>query len=130
MGVFEKRAFERFNCDGRIAVKTENGSARSFEALLENISFGGLRMFANEKCAMDSVIELELSAPALAGPLWAKAKIRYVLDLSQQRSFFTMGMEFLETNKDLVLYLIKRQQLKNKHLETRKKTRHLDFIPY
>ncbi len=131
----ERRSYERINSDGSVSFRRAGSSSpacRACEAHLENISFGGFAMYSAQAQDAEAVIDFELTAPSLDQPLVGKGKIRHVtLPQRCATPIFTMGVEFIEADKDLVTYLIKRLQLKISHAASvKQKSNPVDFIPY
>jgi hypothetical protein len=128
----ERRSYERLSLDGNIEIKSENGTPRIFGANLDNLGFGGFAMYTPEKIAAAAVVEFEMITQLSRQPLIGKGKIRHISAPEKYTTpIFTVGIEFTDVNQDLVLYLIKRAQLKIAN-ETRvkKQVKPLDFIPY
>lgn len=128
----DRRSYERLALNGHVNLKTENGSLRISNAYLDNISFNGFTMHAIERTEPDMIVDFELMPQSLYEPLAGKGKIRYVKAQEKYKTvMFTMGIEFIDINKDIVTHLIKRVQLKLTN-ETKEKgrTRPIDFLPY
>lgn len=128
----EKRHFDRLRLDGDVRIKSENGQPFESRAFLENISFVGFGMYSTRKFVLESVVDFELIAQYLDRPITGKGRVCYAADPVSERSpFYRMGIEFVDTNKDAVTYLIKRIQAKmSRDARTRTNTAHVDFIPY
>lgn len=128
----ERRDYERLTLDGNVSLKTENGNPRTFIAYLDNISFGGFAMHAQERIEVDRIVEFELMTQLLEQPLSGKGKIRHITTPEKYRTvIFTIGVEFIDINKDIVIYLMKRLQLKIvNEIRSKKQTKPLDFLPY
>jgi c-di-GMP-binding flagellar brake protein YcgR len=128
----ERRDYERIDLEGNVSFKVIDTPLDIFEAYLDNISFGGFAMYSAQKQKADSLIEFKLTTQALDQPLLGKGKIRYVaLPPAYRTQIFTMGVEFVEANKDLVTYLIKRLQLKIANAaKAKQKSNPVDFMPY
>jgi hypothetical protein len=127
----ERRNYERIDLEGNISFKVIDTPLAIFEAYLDNISFGGFAMYSAQKQAADSLIEFKLTTQALDQPLLGKGKIMYVALPAYRTQIFTMGVEFVEANKDLVTYLIKRLQLKIANAaKAKQKSNPVDFMPY
>lgn len=108
----ERRAYDRLEVDGTILFKAV-GSKVHVKAYIENISFGGFRMFSREKLDKDSIIDFELSLPMLEQPLKGKGKVRHVvLPKENAAAVFSMGVEFQDMDKESILHAIKRAQIK------------------
>jgi hypothetical protein len=128
----ERRHFDRLKLDGNIIIKSESGLPLDFKAFLDNISFLGFAMYSTQKIEPDSLVNFEVTTQALDRPITGKGKVRYATKPDSNRSpFYTMGVEFIETNKDLVTYLIKKLQAKNaEHARSKANVAPVDFIPY
>jgi hypothetical protein len=128
----DRRGFDRLKLDGNVSIKSENGRPMDFKAFLENISFVGFGMYSAHKVDRDSIVEFELSSQPLDQPLTGTGRVKYVVEPAASRSaFYNMGIEFIDTNKDLVTYLIKKVQAKMaEDARGRSHTAHIDFIPY
>jgi hypothetical protein len=118
--------------DGNVSIKSENGNPPDFKAFLENISFVGFGVYASQKVDFDSLVDFELTTQQLDRPLTGKGKVTHVVDPVSDRSpFYKIGIEFVDTNKDAVTYLIKRLQAKMaEQARSKSKTSPIDFIPY
>jgi hypothetical protein len=128
----ERRHFDRLKLDGNVSIKSESGTLLDFKAFLDNISFLGFAMYAPQKIDTDSVVDFELNTQQLDHPLTGKGRVTYVVNPVPGHSpFYTMGVEFVETNKDLVTYLIKRLHSKmSENARNKTKVAPVDFIPY
>ena len=128
----ERRHFDRLRLDGNVHIKSENGQPLESKAFLENISYVGFGMYCAQKLVPESVVDFELTAQHLDRPIIGRGRVRYVMDPVSERSpFYRMGIEFMDTDKDVVTYLIKRIQAKmSKDTRSRTNTAHVDFIPY
>ncbi len=128
----ERRGYDRLKVDGDIRIISQNGSPVAFKAFLDNISFVGFGMFAAEKIEPETIVEFELTAPILERPLQGTGRIKYVnVPQSQRSTFYTVGVEFVDTNKDIVIHVIKRLQAKMAEaMQSRNSTRPLDFMPF
>jgi hypothetical protein len=118
--------------DGNISIKSENGQPLEIKAFLDNISFIGFGMYSVQKVNLDSVVDFELCAQELDRPLTGLGKVTYVADPASSRSpFYNVGVEFVDTNKDLVTYILKRIQAKMaEQAQSKSKAAPIDFIPY
>ena len=128
----EKRHFDRLRLDGNVHIKSENGQPLESKAFLENNSYVGFGMYSTQKFIPESVVDFELTAQQLDRPISGKGKVCYVAEPASERSpFYRMGVEFIDTNKDAVTYLIKRLHAKmSEDTRSRTNTAHVDFIPY
>lgn len=128
----ERRHYDRFKMDGNISIKSENGQPLEIKAFLDNISFIGFGMYSVQKVNLDSVVDFELCAQELDRPLTGLGKVTYVADPASSRSpFYNVGVEFVDTNKDLVTYILKRIQAKMaEQAQSKSKAAPIDFIPY
>jgi len=128
----EKRHFDRLRLDGNVQIKSDNSQILEIRAFLENISYVGFGMYSTQKFMPESVVDFELTAQQLDRPISGKGRVCYLVDSASERSpFYRMGVEFIDTNKDAVTYLIKRLQAKmSEDVRNRTNTTHIDFIPY
>ena len=128
----ERRHFDRLKIDGNVIIKSESGTPLDFKAFLDNISFLGFAMYSTQKIDPNSLVNFELTTPSLDHPLTGKGKVRYATNPAPNHSpFYTMGVEFVETDKDLVTYLIKKLQARQAEgARNKTKVAPLDFIPY
>ena len=128
----EKRHFDRLRLDGNVQIKSENGKPFESRAFLENISYVGFGMYSTQKFIPESVVDFELTAQQLDRPISGKGRVCYLAEPASGRSpFYRMGIEFIDTNRDAVTYLIKRIQAKmSEDTRARTNTAHIDFIPF
>lgn len=122
----EKRNYERLPMDGSVGYSLEDKPYASFEAYLENIGFGGFAMYSKAGTEPGAVINFSLHTPLLGQPLTGRGKIRHMhAPWRSGSAVFMMGVEFLEINKDQVIFIINRWQLKQQ-----KQAYSLDFMPF
>jgi len=128
----ERRVFDRLKADGKVNIRGEKDISCDFKAFLDNISFGGLGIYAIEKVNPGTMVSFELNTQTTDSPLIGKAMVRHVDNLTPNKSpLFSIGMEFVDTNKDYLTYLIKRLQAKQaEQSRSSKNIAPLDFMPY
>lgn len=128
----DKRNFTRFVIAGVVVIKTEEGVLETFRAYLDNVSFGGFLLYSQKNLAVDKIVKFELVIKPLAYSLAGKGKVKYAIKTTKYKSpFFRIGIEFVDINRDIVAYEIKRIQ-REIFKEKRKleKVDLPDFMPY
>ncbi|MFH0790252.1 MAG: PilZ domain-containing protein [Candidatus Omnitrophota bacterium] len=128
----DKRNFTRFVIAGVVVIKTEEGVLETFRAYLDNVSFGGFLIYSQRSIDVDKIVKFELVIKPLAYSLSGKGKVKYVVKTTKYKSpFFRIGIEFVDINKDIVAYEIKRIQREIfKEKRRIEKVETPDFMPY
>ncbi len=127
-----RRAYDRFNLEGALSVRSRGRTEFVPGAYLDNLSFGGLAMYSPAKIDAGQKIEFILSTPLIDAPIPGKGEIKYV-NLSQRgpKGLFFMGVQFTQINQDLVMHLIKRIHLRlSQQNRDRAASFNTNFIPY
>jgi len=94
-------------------MKTRGKFAREHKVFLDNFSFGGFAVYSSEKLRPGRIVEFNLMTQALDQGLVGKGKIRHMTQPPQYTTpLYSVGVEFVEVNKDLVTYIIGRLQAK------------------
>jgi len=129
----EKRDFARMLLEGGVSIETLGDQRRKFTAYLDNVSFGGFSMITNEKTDENTLLDFELMPRLASQAIGGRGKVKYVSAPEKHTTpLYTIGVEFVDVNRDLIAYLLKRIELQNAQ-EVRNKKRHdkrLDFLPY
>ncbi|MCM8763190.1 MAG: PilZ domain-containing protein [Candidatus Omnitrophica bacterium] len=122
------RAYERFELEGRISLQIPDSVIPNiFDANVENISFGGLRMNSLQKIEVDHIINFKLKPALFDELLSGKGKIRYVKEEAYYKTpCYKMGVEFIEVNKDILRYII--TQVQNLDNETKRKRQRIQGL--
>lgn len=130
----EKRSHHRINLDGRVNFQIRDADSTVFKADLLNIGHNGFAMSLMQDIHIEAgnTFEFELITPGFTHSLTGSAKVKYVHKIERYKiSVFRVGLEFLDVNKDLILLLLKRHQVKVANKErARKKVTPIDFMPY
>lgn len=130
----EKRIHGRVDFDGRVNFKIRDGDSPVFKADLINISHNGFAIFLTQDIhiEVENIIDFEIITPRFAQPLIGSAKIRHVFKSERYKAhLFRVGLEFIDVNKDIVLLMLKRHQVKvAEEIRRKKKVKPLDFMPY
>lgn len=129
----EKRAYERLILDGYVYMKTRGKNPFAFRVFLDDFSFGGFSVYSKEKLSKGRIIEFNLITQALDQGLVGKAKVRHITQPPHYSTpLYTMGVEFVEVNKDLVTHIINRIQAKMvQQMQARKEVaKALDFMAF
>ena len=127
-----RRSYDRLPSSGQIKIQPKDPKIAPFEGFLENISFGGFGMYGAGRVEPRSELEFELTSPLFGKPLSGMGVVRHI---DQKKNYETkihsMGVEFIEVNKDAIIFILKRLHL-NSCAEDRLKQKpsSLDFIPY
>jgi len=109
----EKRNHERLILDGDVHIKTRGKNPLEFRVFLDNFSFGGFAVYSQQKLRPGRIVEFNLITQALDQGLVGRGRIRHVTQPPQYSTpLYTVGVEFTEVNKDLVIHIIHRVQAK------------------
>ncbi|MGD9015210.1 MAG: PilZ domain-containing protein, partial [Candidatus Omnitrophota bacterium] len=107
----EKRRYKRFNTQGRVVLKPEDGTARSISADLVDINFLGLGVNAQEKIEPEVSVKSELAHRFLNQPVVAQGKIKHTQEIKKpDSSIFRMGIEFISIDQKAMKNFINRIQ--------------------
>jgi len=107
--VSEQRSYKRLDVKGSVHLKSEEEEPRIFRAYLDDVGFGGFKMYAQQRIEVGKDVEFELITPLLNKPLPGRGQIRHVRRIvTEATPLFAMGVEFSEVNKGKTIQLIKR----------------------
>lgn len=99
--------------DGDVHIKTRGKNPLEFRVFLDNFSFGGFAVYSQQKLRPGRIVEFNLITQALDQGLVGRGRIRHVTQPPQYSTpLYTVGVEFTEVNKDLVIHIIHRVQAK------------------
>lgn len=131
--MLEKRGYERLVLDGDAHIATKGRKPLAFRAFLDNISYGGFAFFSLENLKPGRIVEFRLITHSLDEALVGRGKIRRITRPPQYNTpLYTIGVEFTQVNKDLVMHIINRLQAKmvSEMQARRQKAPELDYIAY
>lgn len=129
----EKRSYNRVVLDLSINFKVKGKDSQAFKGYISNLSASGLGMTLAEDSGVEvgSIIEFEVSIPYAGRPLAGSAEVRRVVKTEKNGAFnFKVGVKFIDANKDLVMFIMKRHQERlAEKMRLKKKVKPLD-LPY
>lgn len=104
----ERRGYLRYDVEGYINLKTEDGASSSFKVEVIDISFLGASVYSNERIEiLDKVVYFELNSGLLEQPLTGKGRIKYIREEPRGKTtVFRMGLEFIEVDKNNLLHFL------------------------
>ncbi len=128
----EKRDFSRIDLGGDVRIKSVNGAPRLIQGILRNLSYKGFSLYAKEKIALDSALDMEIDSPLLERPLACKGRVAHLKEpVPGHSTFFKIGVAFVEVNQDIVTYMLKRHEfLLVQEDKKRRGGKPIDFMPY
>lgn len=125
--MIERRGFERLNIEGQIDFRPVEGSPES-QGCLDNISFRGLAFYSSEKVEVGTTIDFRFRPRLIHDEIAGRAAVRHINELKNYgKQVFTLGIEFLEINTNLITHLIKRTKTKNTFVRKVKSTIDLPY---
>ena len=130
--MIDKRNFRRINFENSILLKFENDPEKVIEARLLDISFVGLSIFLKESASVGVIIQsiVQFDVPSSPEPhLIGTGKIVHLKNCRlYAQDGLRIGLEFIEVQKEIVLSIINRAELKNLE-QIRKNSQILDKNP-
>jgi len=128
--MIEQRDYKRLDLDGRVRLRTSIQRPRVFRAYLDDISFGGFQVYAKDRINLGDDIEFEIMTRLANYPLRGKGKVRHISSIKKGKaSFFSMGAEFANINKNKIITLIdKILWYKNISVSYRRHKREIYFV--
>jgi c-di-GMP-binding flagellar brake protein YcgR len=103
----DQRKYIRFNAEGSVILKSEEGKSRSIKADLVDISLMGIGVYAQEKMDIGINVKLELITELWEEPIVGEGKIKYAKPIKRKNDeAFRMGIEFIKIEKGAVQYII------------------------
>jgi len=129
----ENRGHERIILDGDVYLRSMDGKPSEAKVFLDNFCFGGIAVYSAEKLELGSILEFALITKVLDEALACKGKVRHVtLPPYNSRALYTVGIEFMEVNSDLVVHMLARIQARNSRERQAQKQAapKLDYIPF
>jgi hypothetical protein len=105
----EQRRFIRYDTTGIVILNLLDGTSRSIDAKLIDVSFLGICVFAQEKIEAGIDVNFELKSQLWNEPIIGKGKIKYALEIEKANTkVFRMGVEFIDVDEKTVEYFINR----------------------
>jgi len=102
----EKRGYTRYNINGEITLKAENGDPIVFQVSVTDISFLGVSVSLPENVdnLIDKVILFDLTTELSSQCLSGKGKIKYTKEERKGVDlFYRIGLEFVDVDKKALL---------------------------
>lgn len=102
----EKRGYTRYNINGEITLKAENGDPIVLKVSVTDISFLGVSISLAENVddLIDKVILFELTTELYSQFLSGKGKIKYTKEEKKGADLiYRIGLEFIDVDKDILL---------------------------
>lgn len=109
----EKRGYTRYNINGEITLKAENGDPIVFQVSVTDISFLGVSIHLAENVddLIDKVILFEFTTELSSQSLSGKGKIKYAKEEKKEGDlFYRVGLEFVDVDKKALLYFLQAVQ--------------------
>ena len=136
----EKRSSTRHAAKASICFKAEGDNSKTIEGKLLNISHSGFSALLKESIDADIIIQFDLSAvDSIREHLVGKGKIvRVVQQKTYSGGLFTIGVKFIECDKNAVLRFIninqriiqKEERRRIQKQEKRGQSGPVDYGPY
>jgi c-di-GMP-binding flagellar brake protein YcgR len=105
----EQRRFIRYDTEGFIILNLLDGTSRSINAELVDVSFTGIRICAKEKIEAGIDVNFELRSQLWSEPIIGKGKIEFAQEINRNNTkVFRMGIKFLDVNEKIIEYFINR----------------------
>lgn len=128
----EKRAYDRLNVIAEVVLTSPEGAASLYKGRLQDLSFGGFAISAEQKTEPLTEMDFALRLPALGETIDGKGIVRHATEnLKYKRKIFIIGIEFMQVDKDALTYIMKKIQ--RRIAQERRGGRQIDaahFIPY
>ncbi|MCK9603223.1 MAG: PilZ domain-containing protein [Candidatus Omnitrophica bacterium] len=104
----ERREYIRYDIEGHIDLKTEDGAISSFKVDVIDISFLGVSVYSKEKIdILDKIVYFELISGLLEQPLIGKGRVKYIHEeIRNKAPVFRMGLEFIDMDKSALLHFL------------------------
>lgn len=102
----EKRGYTRYNVNGEITLKAENGDPIVFQVSVTDISFLGVSIYLAENVdnLIDEVILFDFTTELSSQSLSGKGKIKYAMEEKKGADlFYRVGLEFVDVDKKVLL---------------------------
>ncbi len=136
----EKRSSRRYTAKASICFKAEGDNSKTIEGRLLNISHSGFSALLKESIDVDIIIQFDLAAFDFTREhLLGKGKIvRVVQQKTYSGGLFTIGVKFIECDKDAVLRFVninqriiwKEEQRRIQKLKKRGQSGPMDYGPF
>jgi hypothetical protein len=127
----DRRVYDRFDIEGSAVVRDER-LRETVNVFVQNISFGGICLRSAVSFPEQSILIFDLSLGDFERPLHVRGLVRHQRRCAPDRpSECELGVEFLDIDRDNLVYLLGRMQ--NRALSSgyrRDNSRPIDFIPY
>ncbi|MFH1441716.1 MAG: PilZ domain-containing protein [Candidatus Omnitrophota bacterium] len=105
----DKRSHERLIVIGDVTLKDESNNSIIAEGFLDNISYSGALIFLRKEIEQGKDVLVEFKMSFLTMPICIKGRIKYIKQsLKYKYPVFKAGLEFSESDKGKVEYIIKR----------------------
>lgn len=107
----DQRKYIRFNAEGSVILKSEDGKSCSIKADLADINLTGIGVYAQEELDTGINVKLELITKLSEEPIVGEGKVKYVREIKRNNTIvFRIGIEFTNIDKNAVQNIITRIQ--------------------
>jgi hypothetical protein len=107
----EQRKYIRYNSEGGVIIKPEDGMSRNIQANLVDISFLGIGVEAGEKISSGTDVEFELTTKLWDKTIIGKGKVKHMQGIKRyDTDILRIGIEFIDVDKETIRCIINRIQ--------------------
>lgn len=107
----ERRKYIRYNAEGSVIIKAQDGTSRNIQANLVDISFLGIGLEVGEKISSGTDVEFELTTKLWDKTIIGKGKIKHVQEIKRyDTDILRIGIEFIDVDKETIQCIINRIQ--------------------
>ena len=107
----ERRKYIRYNAEGSVIIKAQEGTSRNIQANLVDISFLGIGLEVGEKISSGTDVEFELTTKLWDKTIIGKGKIKHVQEIKRyDTDILRIGIEFIDVDKETIQCIINRIQ--------------------
>jgi len=109
MNALEKRRYKRFNTEGTVVLKPEDGISRRIVADLVDLNFCGIGISSKERIETGVNVKTELFSKLWDESIMAEGMIKHSQEIKKPDSnLFKIGIEFTSFDEKTIEYLISR----------------------
>ena len=99
----------KFEAEGTVDIKRVDDLSHVIRADLQDISYGGISVWAGEKMESGANVLFELTTKFWDDPISGKGKVRYAREMRRLGEHkIRVGIEFLEVNREIVKDILNR----------------------
>jgi c-di-GMP-binding flagellar brake protein YcgR len=98
-----------FEMEGSVNLRREDDLSHIVKADLQDISYGGISIWASEKMEVGLNVFFELVTKFWEEPITGKGKVRYAREMKRYGSNnIRMGLEFTDVNRETIKLILSR----------------------